>query len=44
MLNETAVHDCSAFQQTEWTFELKNEESRACAANETHAKKTSENH
>lgn len=44
MLNETAVYDCFASQQTEWTFELKNEKLRVCAANKMHAKKTSENH
>lgn len=44
MLEEAAVHDCSASRQTGWTFELKDEEPRACAANETHAKKTSGNH
>jgi hypothetical protein len=44
MLDEAAVHGCSASRQTGWTFELKGGEPRARAANETHAKKTSGNH
>jgi len=44
MLDKTAVRGCSASRQTGWTFELKDGEPRVCAANETHAKKTSGNH
>lgn len=44
MLDEAAVHGCCASRQTGWTFELKDGEPRVCAANETHAKKTSGNH
>ena len=44
MLDEAAVHGCSASRQTGWIFELKDGEPRACAANKTHAKKTSGNH
>ena len=44
MLDETAIHGCSASRQTGWMFELKDGEPRVCAANETHAKKTSGNH
>lgn len=44
MLDETAVYGCSASRQTGWMFELKDGKPRVCAANETHAKKTSGNH
>lgn len=44
MLDEAAVHGCSASRQTGWTFELEDGEPRVRAANETHAKKTSGNH
>lgn len=44
MLDEAAVRGYSASRQTGWKFELKDGESRVCAANKTHAKKTSGNH
>ena len=44
MLNGAAVHGCSPYRQTGWTFELKDGEPRICAANEVHARKTTGNH
>ena len=39
ILDGSAVHGCSPYRQTGWTFELKDREPRVCAANETYARK-----
>ena len=44
ILDGTAVHGCSPYRQTGWTFELKDGEPRVCAADETHAKKVTGSH